>query len=145
MQLYLSNNSPKYLVDFAHFACHWLGIDKFRGEIHIDLKKSLEEESFGLCWGDRSICEIQLASRQWGEPVSREDKLKTLAHELTHAHQYLTGHLVAGETGEFKSTWLGEVVHWTPETDDTTPWEVEANQMEAIIYDKWMSINRPRG
>ena len=144
MQVYLSSNTPKYMSEFAHFACKWLGIDKFRGEIYIDLKQTLEEESFGLCWGDRSICEIQLASRQWGEPVSREDRLRTLAHELTHAHQYLTGHLVPGETGEFKSVWLGEEVKYSAEDEDQTPWEQEASTVEERIYDEWMSINTKR-
>ena len=84
MQVYLSNNMPKYMEEFAYFAMMYLGIHKLRGEIEIKLsKRNLAEESFGLCWGDRRECEVQIASKQWGEPVSRENKLKTIAHELT--------------------------------------------------------------
>ena len=139
MQLSLSNNMPKYMVEFIDFATQWLGIDRFRGELHIDLKQTLEEESFGLCWGDRGEVEMHIATRQWGAPVSKEDKLKTLAHELTHAHQYFTGHLVAGEDESFRSEWLGEAIDYDPQTEDQTPWEQQAQICEERIYQAWLN------
>ena len=129
---------PKYMVEFVGFASHLLGIDKFRGNLTIDLKQTLEEESFGLCWGDRSEVEMFIASRQWGSPVSKEDKLKTIAHELTHARQYFTGDLVAGDDETFKSKGLGKTIHYTPEDEDKTPWEVEAQISEERIYQAWL-------
>jgi hypothetical protein len=141
MQLYQSENMPQYMKRFIVFACKELGIHRLRGDLHIDLKRNLEEESFGLCWGDRSAAEIQIATKQWGAPVSREDKLKTLAHELTHAYQYFTGHLIAGETDEYASTWLGETVSYTPEDENRTPWELEASDYEERIYEAWLNRN----
>jgi hypothetical protein len=141
MQLYQSENMPQYMTRFIVFACKELGIHRLRGDLHIDLKRNLEEESFGLCWGDRSSAEIQIATKQWGAPVSREDKLKTLAHELTHAYQYFTGHLIAGETDEYASTWLGETVSYTPEDENRTPWELEASDYEERIYEAWLNRN----
>ena len=140
MQLYLGSNVPKYMEEFVHFAMGHLGLDKLRGNLHFTLARAnLEEESFGLCWGDRRISEIQIASKQWGSPVSREDKLKTLAHELTHAYQYFTGHLIAGETEDYASTWLGERIPYTPEDETQTPWELEASDYEERIYEAWLN------
>ena len=139
MQLYLSNNCPKYLEEFAFFACHYLGINKLRGNLQITLaSKNLDEEAYGLCWGDRSECEVHIANYQWGEPVDRESKLKTLAHELTHAYQYLTGHLVAYDVGDYVSRWHGADFKYKPETEHEMPWEVEAVHFEEVIYDAWM-------
>ena len=138
MRVYLSKNMPNYMVEYIDFAIEYLGISRLRGDLHIDLKQTLEDESFGLCWGDRREAEIQIASRQHGEPVSRENKLKTLSHELTHAYQYLTGNLVAGEVGDFMSNWRGELISYTAEDDDQTPWEREASDYEERIYEAWI-------
>ena len=140
MQLYLGSNVPKYMEDFVVFAMKHLGLDKLRGNLHFTLARAnLEEESFGLCWGDRGEVEMHIASRQWGSPVDREDKLKTIAHEMTHAHQYFVGHLVPGEQEDFESTWLGEKITYEPENEHLTPWEVEASEVENRIYERWLN------
>ena len=146
MQLYLSKNMPKYMAKYVWHSCRILGLDKLRGDITVLLKGTLDGESFGLCWGDRREVEIHIATRQWGQPVSRENKLKTISHELTHAHQYLTGRLKCDMTEtNFKSTWLGQEYSYAPEDEFRLPWEYEANEMEQIIYDKWIEYkyNRP--
>ena len=139
MRLYQSKNMPKYMVEFVHFASAELGLNRLSGDCTILLKGTLDGESFGLCWGDRREAEVHIATKQWGLPVSREDKLKTIAHELTHAYQYLTGRLKCnhGET-LFKSTWNGQEYSYDPDEELNLPWEYEANQMETIIYDKWI-------
>jgi hypothetical protein len=140
VQCYLSKNMPKYMVDFVHFSMQRLGLDKLRGEVHIALKGTLDGESYGLCWGDRREAEIQIASKQWGTPVSREDKLKSIAHELTHAHQYLTGRLKCDlASDEYNSTWLGEQYRYRPEAEIRLPWEVEAVENERDIYNEWVN------
>ena len=113
MQLYLSKNIPNYMDDFIRYACVYLGLDKLRGEINITYKTKLDGEAYGLCWGDRRECEIQIASQTFGETISREDKLKTIAHELTHAYQYLTGKLKCDPDNidldkEWSSLWEGK-------------------------------------
>ena len=74
-------------------------------------------------------------------PISRENKLKTLAHELTHAYQYLTGTLVAGDIDlDFMSTWQGDIISLHCQiTENDTPWEVEAHDYEERIYEAWMN------
>ena len=138
MQLYLSKRMPKYMTRYIWHSCRVLGLDELRGDITILLKGTLDGESFGLCWGDRREVEIHIATKQWGEPISREDKLKSIGHELTHAQQYLTGRLkcALAET-EFKSTWLGQEYRYAPEDEQSLPWEYEANEMESLIYNEW--------
>jgi len=139
VQLFLSDRMPRYMVEFIHFASAELTLNRLRGDCTVLLKGTLDGESFGLCWGDRREAEVHIATRQWGLPVSREDKLKTIAHELTHAYQYLTGRLKCSQgEAEYKSTWCGQEFTYDPEEELNLPWEYEANQMEQIIYDKWM-------
>jgi hypothetical protein len=99
-----------------------LGLDRLRGEINIKLGQTLDGESFGLCWGDRQEAEIHIATKQWGNPINRENKLKTLAHELTHAHQYLTGALKCDLTNEeFKSVWHKKEYRYLPDEEADLP------------------------
>ena len=137
MQLYLSEGTPKFLEDFAHHAMSHLGIDRLRGEINIYYCKKLEEESYGLCWGDRREAEIHLAHTQWGETLSREDRMMSLAHELAHAWQYLTGKLVA-DPDRFVAKWEGTNIEYTPENEKYMPWEIEAVEYENRIYASWV-------
>ena len=139
MQLYQSNRTPKYIDEFTRYAMVYLGLDKLRGDITITLKPQLEAESYGLCWGDRQECEIHIASTSFGVKVSREHKLKTVAHELTHAYQYLTGKLKCDPTCNeehemWKSTWEGKVYRYKPENESKKPWELEAVRFENEVY-----------
>ena len=136
LQLYLSRNTPQYMKEYIDFAVEFLGLYQLRGEIRIDLaKRNLEEEAFGLCWGNRREAEIQIASKQWGKRVSREDKLKTIAHELTHAYQYLKGELVVNRWNDNISRWKDREIHFDPKNETQMPWEVHAIDMENQIYD----------
>jgi hypothetical protein len=142
MQLYLGSNVPKYMEQFVYYATCYLGLDKLRGEITINLKNRLEEESFGLCYGDRKEAEIQIASTTFGQSISREDKLKTIAHELVHAHQYLTGKMktfTAGGEESWVTQWKKRKYRYNPDGDEKSkPWELEAVKFENEIYACWL-------
>ena len=140
MQLTFNNSStPKYLTEFANFACQYLGLYKLRGDIEVEYKYgALEEDVFGLCWGDSRECTIHIATKQWGNPIGRKEKLMTLAHELTHAKQYLTRELIAGDTDEYVTRWHGKDIHYNPKTEKNQPWETEASKYEQLIYDAWI-------
>ena len=146
MQLYLSDHLPKYMLEFIDYAVKYLGLDKLRGEIMIDYERSLPEESYGECFGDRSEVAINIARTTFGVTISREDKLKTLAHELTHAKQYLTGKLkcdtdITEESKMWKSVWEGKTYRYKPENEPKKPWEVEAVKFENEIYCKYLEDN----
>lgn len=136
MQVYLSKNMPQYMREYVDFAIEFLGIDKLRGEIRIDLaKRALEDQAYGLCWGNRREAEIQVASKQWGKRISREDKLKTIGHELAHAYQYLTGDLAPHKVNDHISRWHGQDIHFDPKDESVMPWEIQAVHYEEQIYD----------
>lgn len=140
MQLTFNASAPKYLTEFATFACQYLGLDRLRGEIEIEYKYgSLDEEVYGLCWGDSSECTIHLASQQWGAAIPRKEKLMTLAHELTHAKQYLTRELIARNTDEYVTRWHGKDIPFNPKTESKQPWETEATKYEHLIYEAWVN------
>lgn len=141
MQLYLSDYLPQYMVDFIDYAVEYLELDKLRGEILIEYKRKLPEESYGECFGDRSEVEINIAQTTFGVTISREDKLKTLAHELTHAKQYLTGTMKCVSEDDGEDEW---VTHWKkrkykyrPDKESNQPWEKEAIKYENLIYEHW--------
>ena len=139
MQLYQSERTPKYVNEFTRYAMVYLGLNKLRGNVTVLLKPQLDGEAYGVCWGDRQECEIHIASTSFGVKVSREDKLKTIAHELTHAYQYLTGKLKCDPTCTeehkmWKSIWEGKAYRYKPENETKKPWELEAVKFENEVY-----------
>ncbi len=128
---------PLYFADYAFNACLYLGLFELVGkEIVIEVKKKLENDSYGICYGDEDAVEIHLALTQWDRPLSREDKLSTLGHELVHARQYLMGDLKnsSGDSGEEWGIWKGNTYLWTDNSDEL-PWEQEAYKLEKEIYE----------
>ena len=139
MRLYPSKGTPKYMLEFIDFCCKDLGLDKLRGDIVIDFKRgALDGQSFGLTWGDSREVTIEIAGTQHGEKVSKKDKLQTVAHELTHAHQYLT-HKMKNMEYVVSVVWEGKKVTSDKYFDTEMPWEVEAEEAELRLYNKWSS------
>jgi len=138
MQVYFSNNTPKYIRVFTYFAMREIGMTHLRGKVDIHWKGTIEGECFGLCWGDNREAEIHIATKQWGAPVSRQDRLMTLAHELVHAKQYLKRELAPSDEEGYVSRWHGVDVPYDPEAEQQMPWEVEAASVEKPIYNKWV-------
>ena len=145
MNLYLSKNMPAYMRVYAEFASNYIGLDKLRGEVCVKLKYgTIDDDSYGLCWGDNYGAEIDIATRTCGESISREDKLKTLGHELVHARQYLKRELVAPIWNKHCERWQGIDMMYDPVNESSMPWELEATKLEDEIYNaflKW-SINK---
>jgi hypothetical protein len=138
MRINFTANFPKYLRVYTHFVSRELGIDKLRGEINLFLKKDLDSQVYGLCWGDNRECFVEIATKQWGMPVSREDKYKTIAHELVHCRQYLTRKLRPSPQGDFVSRWNGRNFKYDPKNEEVMPWEKEAQKVEQKMYDLWI-------
>jgi len=139
MRLYPSKGTPKYMLEFIDFCCEDLGLDKLRGDVIINFKRgALDGQSFGLTWGDSREVIIEIAGTQHGEKVSKKDKLQTVAHELTHAHQYLT-HKMKNMEYVVSVVWEGKKVTSDKYFDTEMPWEVEAEEAELRLYNKWSS------
>jgi hypothetical protein len=145
MNLYLSKNMPAYMKMYADFASNYLGLDKLRGDVYLKLKYgNIEGDSYGLCWGDNYSAEIDIATKTMGVSISREDKLKTVGHELVHARQYLKRELVAPNASKNCEKWHGVDIVYEPKNESKMPWELEANELENEIYNAFIlwSINK---
>jgi hypothetical protein len=145
MNLYLSKNMPAYMRVYADFASNYIGLDKLRGEVCVKLKYgTIDDDSYGLCWGDNYGAEIDIATVTCGESISREDKLNTLGHELVHARQYLKRELVAPNAPRHCERWQGIDMMYDPVNESSMPWELEATKLEDEIYNAFLewSINK---
>ena len=69
---------------------------------------------------------------------SKEELLKTLAHELVHVRQYAVGDL-----NEEATLWQGRSMARDLDYHDQ-PWEIEANDVSEILYEEYVNDNRPR-
>ena len=135
MNIYLSKSIPLYMQEYADFAANYIGLDKLRGDVFVRLcSGALSDDSYGLCWGDNYSAEIDIASKSVNEKVSREDKLKTLGHELVHAKQYLKRELLPPKYPSIYETWKGVEHKYEPHQEREMPWEVEATILEDEIY-----------
>ena len=139
MYVLFSNNTPKYIKDFTNFAVRELGVDSLRGQIDFEyINGSQEDDSYGCCFGDQREVSVHIATQSAGKSVSKEQKLKTIAHELVHAKQYLTRKLVSCEEEEYAGKWKGELVGISEYSHFLLPWEIEAEEAEQPMYDSWL-------
>ena len=138
MQVYFSKRFPKYLEDFTYFAMNDLGIAGLRGEINIKLKRRVIDDCFGFCLGNDREVDIQISTHMCGEPISRNNKLLTVAHELVHARQCLRRELFVNSKGE--TVWVGpDQSHNTEalKSSKGVQWETEAFALQQGIVDNW--------
>ena len=138
MNIDFCNRTPLYLERFTFFAAKQIGLDKLRGDIHLSYYPTLENDSYGLCWGDGKEVEIHIASKMSDRKVSKIDKMKTVVHELVHARQFLRRELSLGG-GDDECNWHGRLFRYDPKNESEAPWEVEAVSVEQPIYEAWLT------
>tara|TARA_A200000159_G_scaffold23543_1_gene20569 strand:- start:127 stop:567 length:441 start_codon:yes stop_codon:yes gene_type:complete len=98
--------------------------------IEIEFKNRLESDAQGFCFGDKSQASIQIARRSSGQKMSFLIQMQTLAHELTHAKQFLRGELDYDEDGNF--TWMNKSANGYKYNNQ--PWEKEASKQEKALF-----------
>ncbi len=115
--------------------------NQIQTNIHIEEVQQLERGNFG---GIRSKdsrtagtasrrgndINIKIANIVFGQ-ASVEEKMKTLAHELVHAKQYITGEL---QFDQWKGTPEKNYLH-LPYAE--TPWEEEAYRLQEYLYERF--------
>lgn len=132
-------------MDFSIYLAERLDLNRFKNnEIEIETKHRLPSDVYGLCYGSEDFAIIEIANKIFDESVSREIKMKTLAHEFVHAQQYFNGYLyedsITGlsvwnrENNLKKYTWKQS--HWS------SPWEKQARYWEDKLYNEYMSVRR---
>ena len=127
---YVSYGTPKNmsyeLMDrIVSFACQFLEINE---SIEIDFEDEFEEGCCGYCEYEEEDKEVTVFVNP---DQSVQNIITTIFHELVHAKQYIRGELVSG-IGKQPSRWLGK------ECDANyfdTPWEQEAYELEAVMWD----------
>lgn len=109
-------------------------------EIRVEFFKELKcgkEPVYGFADYDKYTGEviIEIARTYNNKKLSLEFKMKTLAHELVHAKQYLRG-----ELDPYKDTWKGaDCGKWKGVEYSEEPWEYEAHELENPLFDKhWL-------
>jgi hypothetical protein len=133
-----SKRFPKYLEEFAEYSMEHLGIFELFGEISITLKKSVEDNCYGWCHGNCQTVEVYIATHILGTPISRENRLLTVAHELVHARQFLRKELYDSTSG--KTIWRG--TEYIRSREEQEPWETEAFHLQQVVYDKFLSLQK---
>ena len=98
--------------------------------IDIEFKNKLEGDAQGFCVGDKSQASIQIARKSSGQKMSFLIQMQTLAHELTHAKQFLRGELDYDEDGNF--TWKNKSANGYKYKNQ--PWEKEADKQEKALF-----------
>jgi hypothetical protein len=92
--------------------------------IDITFKKWVQEGTAdGDCIGDTQYVKINISKQ-----LSFEDQMKTLAHEMVHAEQFLRGDLT--DTFMYKGRNFSECVY------ENQPWELRAHAQEEKLYKK---------
>jgi len=128
--------TPLYIEEFTYFAAKQLGLHLLRGDIHVAYRTTLDNDSYGLCWGDNREADIQIASKMSNQKITRKDKLLTVAHELVHARQFLKRELHLGSM-DGECTWRGRFTTYDVAKESDAPWEVEAVAVEQPVYEAW--------
>jgi hypothetical protein len=130
--LYLT--CPKRLYEFAEQCLDYLDFGNISGDIYIHTNKNLKWEH-GLAWGDREMVEIELSTHP-ACTKSIFDLRTTLAHELVHARQYLTGQMRVYTNSPITVFKGRKYQHNRYRIDErNSPWEKEAYRLEKEIMD----------
>ena len=128
--------NKKKVEAYIHAVAKELGIHRLYSKIlHVRFSTKLDGDAQGYCWGDKKThAEIFIARTSWDEPLTMESMMKTLAHELVHAKQYLRG-----ELNGYNLAWKGR----KPRNYkyENAPWEKEAYGREDELFNKhWNKV-----
>lgn len=107
-----------------------LNIHRLRSKtIFVTFRIELEDGNQGNCWGDRNegYITINIAKTVEGESLSTAEMMKTLAHEMVHAKQYLRG-----ELDGYSGSWKGRKPRNYKYRNQ--PWEIEAYGREEYLF-----------
>jgi hypothetical protein len=127
--------------DACGFYLHKLGLSKKKlNNVTVIFKLAEMKGDYGSCVNTNhpKTFEITIHSKQ-----DRKGKFKTLAHEIVHLKQWLTGEMRDRVRGDeiVKTYWKGELWRTSGnELDDyyDSPWEIEAYGKEEGLYSRWM-------
>ena len=103
-------------------------------DVTIRLKAKKKIDALGYCsikHYDDEDC-ISIILMEIDSTQSRNEMINTLAHEMVHVKQYITG-----ELSEDLDVWKGKNVNSDDIDYDDQPWEIEADKVGDILDEKW--------
>lgn len=116
------------------FASEFLEIDE---NVEVDFEEKFEEDCCGWCDYDEDGITVFVNPK-----MKKSEIITTFFHEMVHAKQFVKGELISGE-GKSPSRWFGKECD-LPYVE--TPWEQEAYELEAVMWDifrketNWLAI-----
>lgn len=125
------------VFDYINAVSAVLELDKYEGDLFIDLMKKCDGDAGGYCYGDAEDIHIEIATHVMGEALDIETIKTNIAHEMVHAQQMASGQLVdhglqvVNDCLVKVSQWDGEY-HTNTKYEDQ-PWEIDAYAREAQV------------
>ena len=108
-------------------------------EVVFVYKKLLESNgASGFCSYEDSNINPRIFEIEIDCTMSKEETLKTLAHELVHLKQYAKGELKQRYRPRHHHLWHNEIVTVNDTNFHDVPWELEAVKLEDELYKKLM-------
>ena len=135
----------KKLIAYVERVYNYLGLDKFEDcFFELDFVKECSGGAGGYCNGDDEEVQVELARQDYVGRIPKKNLLINIAHELVHAHQLASGRLINkgfvfrnyDENGSKVMTTkqIFEGKEYIGVRYDEQPWEIEAYQLEEVIY-----------
>ena len=89
-----------------------------------------KSDLLGFCVGDKDSAEITISKTdpQDGRKLGFCEMMRTLAHEMVHAKQFLRGELTS------ESSWIWKGRNANGYSYENQPWEREAYRLENPLY-----------
>ena len=119
----------------AHFFAFQLLSPQMLPNIELEIVMKTKIEDLGNCaivefndWYKAREFEIQLKRHR-----SLKNTLLTLAHEMVHLKQF-----AKGELNDANTTWKGQEIDTDVVEYSDWPWEIEANTLELVLYDRYV-------
>lgn len=116
--------------------CHVLFGKRLSANIKIQIQylANIERGTWGYCLP--TDCEPNHREFEFilSPNISRNNQIRTIAHELVHAYQFARGLLKQSHGDDYK--WMGRHVNIENIEYDKIPWEIQARLMEEELF-KW--------
>jgi len=105
------------------------GYPESQSHVEVKLFPEMSDHSGGYTVGNTELAFVTLTTGALGQDYDIDNLVLNLAHELTHARQWITGEL------EQPCTWKGQDCSEIPYEDQ--PWETEAYMMQYVLINEF--------
>ena len=109
-------------------------LPKHKLEISINHRGLYREGVYGWVWATDSNYRPRAFEIEMHNFMTAEHYTQTLLHELWHVYQHVKGAL---KDKYGKRYWKG--IDYTETDYSEQPWEVQANQMEEVLYEEYLN------